>query len=69
MSKSDEGQLSFDWSQATVDAAPLSNQANVFLEKSTSPVVCLQSHRLKREESERSYHFSEIIKLVAHLKR
>jgi hypothetical protein len=66
MARDFEGQLSFDWSQSV--AQPVNIQ--VILTSEISPaaeVLCLRTHRHRRDEAERSHHFSEILKLVEHL--
>lgn len=68
MGKDSEGQLSFDWPQTIATSkAESSDEKQAFYPSAASSVVCFQTHKLKRDEQDRSYHFSQIIKLVAHL--
>jgi hypothetical protein len=64
-----KGQLSFDWSQNTATPVMHSVELQLFPPATESSVVCFQTHKFQRDEQDRSYHFSEIIKLVAHLNR
>lgn len=67
MAINSEGQLSFDWSQPVAHPVDAQPQAKIEIAP-TAEVLCLAAHRNRVEENERSRHFSEILKLVAHLK-
>jgi hypothetical protein len=68
MARNSEGQLTFDLSPG----CPTSNSEDdappcrVVL---TNSVLSLSAHRNRKEDAERARYFSEILKLVAHLKR
>jgi hypothetical protein len=66
MARDLEGQLSFDWSKSTsprLDARP-SESAEA---QPSANVFSLKDHRIRQEEAERAYYFSQILKLVSHL--
>lgn len=67
MARDFEGQLSFDLSQCSLRSPEMQAVLPTDTSHPTN-VLCLQAHRSQREEVERSHHFSEILKLVAHLK-